>query len=164
MAVYQFYFFKEPKQLKPPLRMQLKLMYIYTAGSGAARQQSEMWPKSGCGKQLQIMPEMENCCLDSTYSCLYYPQCPNCLLQFLSGTPPPSHLLSSCSLINDDDHRTTTSDSGYPDKKFPFEIIRSVHDARSHSAQCHKTLRYSANFFSQFRRGHEFNSFLKPTR
>ena len=49
-------------------------MYIYTAGSGAARQQSEMWPKSGCGKQLQIMPEMENCCLDSTYSCLYYPQ------------------------------------------------------------------------------------------
>ena len=75
MAVYQFYFFKEPKQLKPPLRMQLKLMYIYTAGSGAARQQSEMWPKSGCGKQLQIMPEMENCCLDSTYSCLYYPQC-----------------------------------------------------------------------------------------
>lgn len=93
---------------------------------------------------------------------------PNCSSKLSTSIPlwhpPPSHLLSSCSLMNDDDHRTTTSDSGYPDKKFPFEIIRSVHDARSHSAQCHKTLRYSANFFSQFRRGHEFNSFLKPTR
>ena len=89
---------------------------------------------------------------------------PNCSSKLSTSIPlwhpPPSHLLSSCSLINDDDHRTTTSDSGYPDKKFPFEIIRSVHDARSHSAQCHKTLRYSANFFSQFRRGHEFSSFL----
>ena len=75
MAMYQFYLFTEPEQLKPPLRMQLKIMYVYTSGSGAARQRSEMWPKSGCGKQLQVMPEMENCCLDSTHSCFYYPQC-----------------------------------------------------------------------------------------
>ena len=73
--MYQFYLFMEPEQLKPPLWMQLKIMYVYTSGSGAARQRSEMWPKSGCGKQLQIMPEMENCCLDSTHSCFYYPQC-----------------------------------------------------------------------------------------
>ena len=100
------------------------------------------------------------------HSSYYLPNCSSKLSTSIPlwHPPPPSHLLSSCSLMNDDDHRTTTSDSGYPDKKFPFEIIRSVHDARSHSAQCHKTLRYSANFFSQFRRGHEFNSFLKPTR
>ena len=41
MAMYQFYLFMEPEQLKPPLLMQLKIMYVYTSGSGAARQRSE---------------------------------------------------------------------------------------------------------------------------
>ena len=62
------------KQLNKMLWSQLKSMFVDTAGSGAVKVVIGDVPKTGWDKQLQMMPKIEDCWLDSTCSCFFYPQ------------------------------------------------------------------------------------------